>query len=62
MLPAMHADASPKENNPWLAYGPEKLAWKADGNYYSAEELAKLERSFEDLEITFCPPPEINVD
>lgn len=35
----------------WQAYGPAKEKWKADGNYYSAEELARMAEDFKDLVI-----------
>jgi hypothetical protein len=39
----------------WLAYGPEKEAWKAAGNYFTAEELKRLEKESREVAITFCP-------
>lgn len=35
----------------WRAFGPEKQAWKEEGHYYSPEELAQMEASFQDLEL-----------
>ena len=51
-----------KLDDAWLAYGPEKQEWKEAGNYYSAEELRRLEASLGDLEITAVPPEEIHVE
>ena len=45
-----------KEIDPaWLAYGPEKEAWKAAGNYFTAEELKRLEEDTREVSISFCP-------
>ena len=35
----------------WPAYGPEKEAWKKAGNYFTAEELARMAEDFKDLKI-----------
>jgi hypothetical protein len=44
----------------WPAYGPEKDAWKKAGNYFTAEELARMAEDFKDLTITI--PPETIYD
>jgi hypothetical protein len=35
----------------WHAYGPQKEAWKKAGNYFTAEELEKMEAELSDLTI-----------
>jgi hypothetical protein len=47
------------ENSPWCAYAEGKQAWKADGNYYTAEELAEMDKS-NDVEIYF--PQQVIMD
>ena len=47
-------DESKKDSSgepPWKAHGPAKQKWKAEGNYYSSEELARMQKSFNDLVI-----------
>ena len=39
------------------AYGPEKEAWKAAGNYFTAEELKRMEKDFADLKIKVASDP-----
>ena len=39
------------------AFGPEKEAWKAAGNYFTAEELRRMEKDFADLRIEDAPDP-----
>lgn len=51
-------DSQPNKNEidpEWLAYGSEKEAWKARGNYFTAEELKRLEEESREVSITFCP-------
>jgi len=51
-------DSTPNKkeiDSAWLAYGPEKEAWKASGNYFTAEELKRLEEDTREVSISFCP-------
>jgi hypothetical protein len=49
-------DENANAENLLRAYGPEKEAWKAAGNYFSAEELKRMEEEFSDLTIKTIPP------
>jgi hypothetical protein len=40
---------------PWQAYGPAKEKWKAEGNYYTAEELAKMQKDFLEAGLVIKP-------
>ena len=48
------------ENSPFCAYASGKQEWKANGNYYTAEELAQFEedmrKDFESGKLIFNPP------
>jgi hypothetical protein len=39
----------------WLAYGPEKDAWKRAGNCCSPGQLREMEAAATDLRIERCP-------
>jgi len=34
-------------NSEWCAYAPEKEAWKRHGNFFTAEELRKMDEADE---------------
>lgn len=44
------------KNSPWCAYAEGKQAWKKDGNYYSAEELAEMDK-LDDFQIVSGQEP-----
>jgi hypothetical protein len=60
----MDSDLQPAEEKEpfWLAYGPAKDAWKADGNYYTAAELAKMEEACADILISDIPKKILHAD
>jgi len=51
-LPHTKKTTSDFENSPLCAYAPGKQAWKASGNYFTAEELRMMT---EDESITLLP-------
>ena len=51
------AQPDKKEIPPWHAYGPEKEAWKAAGNYYTAEDLKRMAEDFRSLTISSADEP-----
>lgn len=46
----------------WLAFGPEKEAWKQAGNRFTAAELAQLERDSVDFTLRPAPRPTLRAD
>lgn len=58
----MNCEQPTDVNSLWLAYAPDKQAWKANGNYYSPQELQALEKAFADLKIAPCPEPVLSAD
>lgn len=46
----------------WLAFGPEKEAWKAAGNRFTAAELAQLDHDSVDFTLTPAPRPTFRAD
>ena len=50
-IPSMSEPKQPLDESIWCAYGPEKEAWKKHGNYFTAEELKKMQEDFRDLVI-----------
>ncbi len=51
-----------KLDDTWLAYGPEKQEWKEAGNYYSTDDLERLEKSLHDLKIRPASSVRIHVE
>ena len=45
----------PFDESVWRAYGPQKEAWKKAGNYFTAEELERMEAELSDLTIQPIP-------
>ena len=47
---ATETDPSVEIESVWCAFAPGKEAWKRDGNYFSATEIAEIDRA-EDLAV-----------
>lgn len=47
------------KNSPWCAYADGKQIWKSKDNYYTAEELAEMDK-LNDFEIH--PPSHVIMD
>ena len=47
---------------PWRVFGPEKDAWKMEGNYFTADELRQLEVDASELRLTACPEIPLSAD
>jgi hypothetical protein len=48
-------------NSPWCAYAPGKEAWKRDGNFFTAEELEKMDAA-DDVTVIQPIGPVLNAD
>ena len=50
-IPTMSEPIQPLDQSIWRAYGPEKEAWKKQGNYFMADELKRMEKELGELVI-----------